>query len=96
MLPEFRYDGWFTARRDEKPKQIDKLSGPWASGIDAQQADLHLEGRQMIPTQADYDRADEEYKSAKKKTSGTAAACTKLQPFGIRIAIRASNTAFSA
>ena len=28
-----------------KPRNIDELSGPWADGIDAKQADLHLEGQ---------------------------------------------------
>jgi hypothetical protein len=76
MMPEFQYDRWFTARRDEKPKQIDKLSGPWAAGIDAKEADLHLEGRLSIPTKEDFEQATKDYEAAKKKTSGNSAAAT--------------------
>jgi hypothetical protein len=40
---------WFTARRDGKPEKVEKLSGPWAEGIDATKTEIHLEGRLDMP-----------------------------------------------
>ncbi len=48
-MPTDENGEWFTARRDDPPKPIDSLSGPWADGIDAKQTALHLEGRLAIP-----------------------------------------------
>jgi hypothetical protein len=53
QMPAEEYAEWFTARRDEKPLEIDQLGGPWAEGVEATQADLHLEGRLDIPLEAD-------------------------------------------
>lgn len=52
-MPTFEYARWFTARRDEPPRRVDSLTGPWAKGIDAKQANIHLEGLLTIPQEAD-------------------------------------------
>jgi hypothetical protein len=53
QMPAEEYAHWFTARRDGKPLKIDRLGGPWADGVDANQAELHLEGRLAVPVEAD-------------------------------------------
>jgi Domain of unknown function (DUF4350) len=57
-MPAKEYARWFTMNRDAKPPKIDQLSGPWAEGIDAKQAALHLEGRLAIPQEADRNASD--------------------------------------
>jgi hypothetical protein len=59
-MPEKEYARWFTARRDEKPRKVDHLSGPWAEGIDPKQADIRIEGRLSIPSLADTQTASDE------------------------------------
>jgi Domain of unknown function (DUF4350) len=58
-MPTRQYARWFTARRDEKPRKIDKLGGPWAKGIDAKKANIHLEGRLAIPTKDELPSTDD-------------------------------------
>jgi len=58
-MPTKEYARWFTARRDEKPRKVDTLSGPWADGIDPKQTEIHLEGRLAIPTKSDLNSKDE-------------------------------------
>jgi hypothetical protein len=52
-MPAKQYARWFTARRDDKPRPVNQLSGPWAAGIDAAKTEIHLEGRLAIPAKAD-------------------------------------------
>jgi hypothetical protein len=59
-LPTDQYARWFTTHRDAPPRTINKLSGPWAEGIDTAKADLHLEGRLRIPSDGDRTSADPE------------------------------------
>ena len=58
-MPEEGYAQWFTAKRDGRLKQIDTLEGPWAAGIDAEEADLHLEGQLAVPEE-DEVKADDD------------------------------------
>jgi hypothetical protein len=57
-MPTKEYARWFTARRDEKPLRSGPLSGPWAEGLDADKADLRLDGRLAIPTEGDRGATD--------------------------------------
>src|SRR5438552_4001396 len=52
LMPELEYARWFTARRDEKPRRIEQLSGPWAKGIDPKETEIHLEGQLALPPNA--------------------------------------------
>lgn len=52
-MPEKEYAGWFTVRRDEKPRKVDSLSGPWSEGIDPQKTNIQIEGRLTIPSLLD-------------------------------------------
>jgi hypothetical protein len=50
MVPEKENAQWFAVTRDQPPLHIEKLSGPWASDIDIEQAGIYLEARLGIPT----------------------------------------------
>jgi hypothetical protein len=62
-MPAKDYARWFTARRDGKPRIARQLEGPWAEGIDASKAEIHLEGRLDIPASADRGASDPEIPS---------------------------------
>jgi hypothetical protein len=59
-MPTDKYARWFTVRRDRPPAKIDDLTGPWAEGIDAQQTNIHLEGRLTVPSAAEVDFLNED------------------------------------
>jgi hypothetical protein len=52
-MPASQFARWFTARRDQPPRKVEKFSGDWAQGVDASQTDIHLEGVLAIPTKKD-------------------------------------------
>jgi Domain of unknown function (DUF4350) len=58
QMPTQKYARWFTVRRDQKPQQVTQLNGPWAEGIDAAKADIHLEGRLASPSRRDMGGGD--------------------------------------
>lgn len=58
-MPEKEFARWFTARRDGKPLKVATLTGPWAEGIDANQAQLTIEGRLDVPVDADRNATDD-------------------------------------
>src|SRR5436190_8553194 len=59
QMPSKEYARWFTVRRDEQPRKVEQLSGPWAEGIDAKQTDIHLEGQLVLPPYGDVDTLDD-------------------------------------
>jgi len=59
QMPSEEYARWFNARRDGKPRKVDKLSGPWAEGIDPKQANIRIEGRLAIPSNTDSETTDD-------------------------------------
>jgi hypothetical protein len=72
-MPEHEYARWFTARRDEKPRKVDQLSGPWAEGIDVKKTDIHLEGLLQVPTAADRTSSDPELPAEMETLLGSGA-----------------------
>jgi hypothetical protein len=52
-MPSKEYARWFTVNGKGKPRMVKELSGPWAEGIDAAQADISLHGRLDLPVEAD-------------------------------------------
>jgi hypothetical protein len=52
-MPVAEYARWFTVHRDEQPRRVDSLEGPWAEGIDVKQANIRLEGLLTVPEEAD-------------------------------------------
>lgn len=52
-MPAKEYARWFTVKREYPYREIRMLEGPWATGIDASQCEITLQGRLDIPTQAD-------------------------------------------
>lgn len=59
-MPKQQYARWFTARRDGKRRNVRTLQGPWASGINAKQVEIELEGRLDVPIETDRTTSDEE------------------------------------
>jgi hypothetical protein len=59
QMPSQEYARWFTVRRDEKPRKVEELSGPWAEGIDPKQTNIHLEGQLVLPPYGDVDTLDD-------------------------------------
>ena len=52
-MPAKQYARWFTVRRDQPPRKVTTLTGPWADGIDAAKTEIYLEGDLAIPTERD-------------------------------------------
>lgn len=57
-MPAKEYAGWFTTRRDEAPRDVRTLEGPWAEGIDASKVEIEIEGRLTPPAAADVTAGD--------------------------------------
>jgi len=57
-MPTKKYARWFTVQRDQPPLKVKKLTGLWAAGIDAQKAEIHLEGRLALPSKRDAGASD--------------------------------------
>lgn len=51
LMPENEDAGWFNVNRDQPPRHIESLSGPWAEDIHAAEANIVLEG-QLAPVAA--------------------------------------------
>jgi hypothetical protein len=81
QMPVAQYARWFTVRRDQPPRKVTALSGPWAEGIDAGKTDIYLEGRLAIPTERDRTASDPQLPSEKPEpllASGGDALATRL------------------
>ena len=52
-LSEKNIGGWFTSSRQENPRQVTTLEGPWGLGINASRVRIELRNRYDIPELAD-------------------------------------------
>lgn len=49
QMPASAEAGWFRLKRDAQPHEVHNLTGPWAAGLDARQAELYLASRLTVP-----------------------------------------------
>ena len=59
-MPADAYHGWFSCRRDHPRRRVTSLAGPWAAGVDARAAEIHLQGQFDRPTEEEIYGADDE------------------------------------